>query len=206
MQISGAAAVQLDLFFAASHSMEPGANAVWAACGVTYSPPPKLYRGGSPGCRRRAGRPCWPEQERWGYLPPTTVLLIAPRQTLVPISWRSGSKRLVRTSRRSRKRLKWRASTLSRIATCRLDGLHSVFSSPGAQPTIAASYLLNARIYCYWRERTSGTKGRVRQSNRQAGSEIRRAAARGTIMSAGSACSGSICGASSTGCTPSPRR
>ena len=31
-------------------------------------------------------------------------------------------------------------------------------------------------------------------------------AARGTIMSAGSACSGSICGASSTGCTPSPRR
>ena len=35
MQISGAAAVQLDLFFAASHSMEPGANAVWAACGVT---------------------------------------------------------------------------------------------------------------------------------------------------------------------------
>ena len=35
MQISGAAAVQLNLFFAASHSMEPGANAVWAACGVT---------------------------------------------------------------------------------------------------------------------------------------------------------------------------
>jgi hypothetical protein len=35
VQISGAAAVQLDLFFAASHSMEPGANAVWAACGVT---------------------------------------------------------------------------------------------------------------------------------------------------------------------------
>ena len=35
MQISGAAAVQLDLFFAASHSMEPGANAVWAGCGVT---------------------------------------------------------------------------------------------------------------------------------------------------------------------------
>ena len=33
MQISGA--VQLDLFFAASRSMEPGANAVWAACGVT---------------------------------------------------------------------------------------------------------------------------------------------------------------------------
>ena len=27
-----------------------------------------------------------------------------------------------------------------------------------------------------------------------------------TITSAGSACSGSICGASSTGCTPSPRR
>jgi hypothetical protein len=35
VQISGAAAVQLDLFFAASHSMEPGRNAVWAACGVT---------------------------------------------------------------------------------------------------------------------------------------------------------------------------
>ena len=33
VQISGAA--QLDLFFAASHSMEPGANAVRAACGVT---------------------------------------------------------------------------------------------------------------------------------------------------------------------------
>ena len=30
---AGAAAVQLDLFFAASHSMEPGAHTVWVGCG-----------------------------------------------------------------------------------------------------------------------------------------------------------------------------
>jgi hypothetical protein len=30
---SGAAAVQLDLFFAANHSIEPGAYTVWVGCG-----------------------------------------------------------------------------------------------------------------------------------------------------------------------------